>query len=114
MEKLSDILEYWKSILGFTILIVGGTFSFIAWAEDQKSLMRAEQQLIHNEIYQDNRILRKRDTIQDNTKIITAIESDDDEPSIDEQKLVDSLRQENVRLEADIEEIRALLAMEHE
>lgn len=112
--NFKDVLEYWKAILTIVVVISTATYSVITWAEDQKALMRAEQHLIHNEIYQDSRISRKRDTIRDNTKIITALEADDDELSIDEQKLVDSLRAENTRLEADIDEIRHALATQHE
>ena len=104
-----EVLSYWKLILGLIVVSAGATISVITYAEDQKALIEAKQQLMHNTMYQESRIDRKKDIIADNRKIIKAIESDDDEPSLQEQKYVEFLREEIVRLEKDIEEIRAKL-----
>jgi len=109
-----EVLSYWKLILGIVVVVAGATFSVISWAEDQKTLMRAEQQLVHNVLYQESRITRKKDTMEDNRKIIKTIESDDDEPSLEEQKYIDVLRQEIKELQKEIEEIRARLVTGNE
>lgn len=110
---LKEILSYWKTIISSIIIIVTVTASVLAWAEDQKRLIRAEQQLIHNELYQESRITRKRDQIIENLKIIEALQKDD-ELSLAQQKFLDTLKLENIRLEKDIEEIRAILVTKHE
>ena len=103
------MLSYWKTIIGFIVVVVGGTYSVLSWAEGEKAIMRAEQNLIHNEYYQEGRIDRKNDKIQDNLRTIKIIESDDDELSIEEQKYIESLTAEIILLQRDIEEIRAKL-----
>lgn len=75
------MLSYWKSVLTFTVAVVGATYAILVFAEDQKQLIRAEQQLIHNDLYQESRIDRKKDVIRDNLNLIKAIEADDDELS---------------------------------
>jgi len=107
--NIKDVFEYWKLILGIIVVSATATFSVITYAEDQKALIRAEQQLMHNTMYQESRISRKKDIIEDNRKIIKSIESDDDEMSLEEQKYVESLREEIKQLERDIEEIRTML-----
>jgi hypothetical protein len=107
--NLKDVLEYWKSILVFIVAVASATYGVLTWAEDQKQLIRAEQQLIHNNQYQESRVQQKRDQIFDNLKMIRLLQSDDDELSLQEQKFVDSLREENIRLEADIEEIESII-----
>ena len=107
--NVKEILEYWKIILGIIVVVASTTVGVLAWAEDQKQLIRAERQLIHNNLYQEGRVAKKRDQIQDNLKMIRLLESDDDELSIQEQKFVDSLSEENIRLLAEIEAIETLL-----
>lgn len=106
---LKEILSYWKTIIGLVILVAGAVTGVLAFAEDQKQLMRAEQQLIHSEQYQEGRVEKKRNQIQDNLKMIRLLESDDDELSLQEQKFVESLREEIERLFLEIEEIETLL-----
>ena len=107
--NFKDVLEYWKAIVAFIVIVVTATYGVLTWADDQKQLVRAEQQLIHNVQYQESRVQQKRDQIFDNLKMIRLIQSDDDELSLEEQKFVDSLRAENIRLEADIEEIESMM-----
>lgn len=106
---IKEVLNSWKLILGIIVIAVGGTVSVISYAEDQKVLLRAEQQLIHNALYQESRIDRKMDRIEDNLRTIKIIESDDDELSLEEQKYVESLREEIKLLNKEIEDIRAKL-----
>ena len=104
-----EILSYWKLIGTLVVLVASTTYSVIVYAENEKAVMRAEQQLIHNELYQESRIDRKTDRIQDNRRAIKIIESDDDELTLEEQKYIEALRLEITLLEKEIEEIRAKL-----
>ena len=118
--NLKDVLEYWKAIVVFIVAVVSATVGVLVWADEQKqevrkemydmqTLAKAEQQLIHNKQYQESRVTQKRDQIFDNLKMIRLLEADDDELSIQEQKFIDNLRQENIRLESDIEEIESVM-----
>ena len=107
--NIKEILEYWKAIVAFIVVISSATYGVIAWASDQKQLIRAERQLIHNEMYQESRVDKKRNQIQDNLKMIKLLESDDDELTLQEQKFLDSLTEENIRLFQEIEEIENLI-----
>lgn len=100
-----EVLSYWKAIIALVAIVVTSTVGVIAYAEDQKTLMRAEQSLIHNEQYQISRVSIKRDQISDNLRLIRLLESDDDELTLQEQKFKDSLLEENIRLQQEIEEI---------
>lgn len=111
---LKEVLSYWKLIVTSVIVIVGATISVISWAEDQKTLIKAEQSLIHNEQYQVQRVTVKRDQISDNLKMIRLLRSDDDELSLQEQKFVESLEEENVRLQQEIERIETSIHTEDE
>ena len=106
--NIKEILEYWKLILGIIVIVGTSTYGIFAWAEDQKQLIRAEQSLIHSKLYQESRVQMKRDQISDNLKMIRLIENND-ELTEQEQKFVDSLTQENIRLLQDIEKIEAQL-----
>ena len=110
--ELKDVLEYWKLILGIVVVVATSTYGILAWAEEQKEIIEAKQQLIHNEQYQESRVDRKRDQIADNFNLIRLLESDDDELTIQEQKFIDSLTEENVRLLQEIEEIEEKLHTE--
>ena len=107
--NIKEIFEYWKVIVGFIVVVASATYGILAWADDQKQLIEAKQQLIHNEQYQESRVDRKRDQISDNLKMIRLLESDDDELTLQEQKFVDNLTQENIRLFKEIEEIEEKL-----
>ena len=113
--SIKEILEYWKTIIAFIILIVGATIGVIAWAEDQKALIRAEQHLIHNELYQESRIQRKADRIRENKREIELLtEYLTEENNVKVTNRIQYLEQENIRLESDIEEIRSQLATKND
>ena len=106
MITLDKALEYWKSILAFIVVIVGATVGVVSWAEDQKQVLRIEQQLIHSKLYQEDRVQRKRDQIQDNLKMIRLLQSGQTLTQ-QEQKFIDSLTKENTDLLKEIEELEA-------
>lgn len=102
--NIKEVLEYWKLILAFIAFVVTSTVGVIAWAEDQKTLIRAEQQLIHSKIYQEDRVQRKRDQIQENLKMVRLLQSTE-QTTEQEQAFISSLTDENMRLLREIEEI---------
>ena len=107
--EVKDLLENWKAIATFVLVIGGGVYSVISWAEGEKAQIQAQQSLIHNEMYQENRIQRKKDTINDNLKMIAILESLGKLSDSQKQQL-DLLIQENISLNKDIDEIRAKIA----
>jgi hypothetical protein len=113
---IKEVLDKWKSIIAFIILIAGAVISIIAWAEEQKAVMRAEQHLQNSFLYQQSRIFRKEDQIREDTRELNFLESyiGDDEPTPRESRKIEALT-ENIRLlEKEIEEIKVALALRNE
>lgn len=63
--EFKKALDNWKSILALVTVVAAGTYSIISWAEEQQVMAEAKQQLIHSEMYLENRKLRKSDEIKD-------------------------------------------------
>ena len=111
-----EVITYWKSLLTFIVVVVSTTIAVIAWAGDQKQLIKAEQALIHNEYYQENRIARKRDQVRESERELSFLEEyiGDDEPTPREARKIEALINEIRRLEVEIEEIEVELNTEDE
>jgi hypothetical protein len=112
--QIGKLLEKWKSIVGFIILIVGATWGFISWAEGEKVLVEAKQQLIHNEMYQESRINRKRDEIKELRRDFERIirMNGDDTLDLWKEKELEAIEEEIKHLQDDIEEIEEKLHSE--
>ena len=124
---IKEILAYWKSIVGSSIVIVGGIYGVFVWAEDQKAaaeakaleeraVVMATQQLIHNSMYQESRIDRKRDQIKEDKRELDNLleEVGDDEPPPRVARSIKELDDSILILKKDIEEIEVKLKTKNE
>lgn len=115
-----EIFEQWKSVGAFTLLVVGATFGIITWAAESQEeaiiVMKAQSALIHNNYYQEGRIARKQDQITENKRELNNLLDyiKDDQPTIRQQRDIDYLDEEIIRLRKEIEEIRVNLAVPDE
>jgi len=116
MEKLKELLEHWKVILSFIVMVAGTTIAILAWAEEQQVLIEARQQLIHNEMYQENRIAHKELQVDQYRRELSRMVEyiGDREPTLREFKDMEWLDQEILRLREEIEEIRVIIATKDE
>ncbi len=111
--EFTKLLDNWKSIAGVIILIVSTTVGIISWADEKLEkellLQEAKQSLIHSEIYQMSRIERKEIEIKENKRELNSLlyRIGDDEPTPREQREIDFLDSEIIRLRKEIEDIRA-------
>jgi dynactin complex subunit len=119
---IKNILEYWKSIIGSLVVIIAGVYGAITWAEDvkvaaqqkaleEKAVIIATQQLIHNNMYQESRIDRKRDQIKEDNRELKNILEDvgNDVPTPRQARTIDELDDNIKTLKKDIEEIEVNL-----
>jgi hypothetical protein len=109
---VKDLLENWKSIITFVVVVSTATYSIISWAQDQQVLIEAKQQLIHNDMYQENRIAHKQLQIEQYQRELKRLLEGigDDEPTLRESRDIEWLDEEIFRLRNEIEEIRVHLA----
>ena len=118
--NIKELFDEWKTVIGFITTIVVATVGVIAYAEDAKEqaivMMQAQASLIHDDFYQNGRIARKEDQIIENTRELNNILEDigDDEPTIRQQRNLDYLDTEILRLRLEIESIRVELAKVNE
>jgi len=111
-----DALTYWKSIATTVVFIVVTTYGYFTWAADQekaaemkaleeRAVVTATQQLIHNDMYQNSRIDRKRDQIKEDKRELDNILEDvgDDEPTPRQARnineLDDSIKEKSLAIE---------------
>lgn len=124
---LKEVLTYWKSIVGSLVVIVGGIYGVFVWAEDikdaaeakalqERAVAEATQQLIHNSMYQESRIDRKRDQIKEDERELDNIleEVGDDEPSPRQARSINELDDNINVLKKDIENIEVKLKTKNE
>ena len=113
---IKEVLAQWKSILGFVLFIAGTTYAYLAWAEDEKAVAEAREQLIHNEMYQESRIDRKRDQIrEDERELDNVVEKvGNDEPSPRQARKISELDDNIDELKQEIEDIEVTLKTEHD
>jgi hypothetical protein len=109
---LKELFDKWKTIVAFTIVVVGATTGFIAWAEEQQLLIEAKQQLIHNEMYQEGRISHKELQVDQYRRELKRVLDyiGDREPTLREARDLEWLDEEIARLRQEIEDIRVIIA----
>jgi len=114
--SIKDLLDSWKSVLSFAVAIIVAMWAILAWADDEKVLAEAKQQLIHNEMYQESRIDRKRDQIkEDKRELDNVIETVGTEaPTPRQTREIEKLDDNIAELEQDIEDIEENLRTDNE
>ena len=127
MMDIKEALAYWKSIVGSLIVVVGGVYAAFSWAADEQAAAEmkaleeravtiATQQLIHNDMYQNGRIDRKRDQIKEDKRELDSILEDvgDDEPTPRQERNIKELDDSIHELNKDIENIEVKLELEED
>lgn len=115
-----ELLEKWKTILGFIVVIVGATVAVIAWANDQlqqqKVVIEAKAALIHDDFYQHGRIERKEFEIAEHERELEFLLEwiDGEEITSRQARKIEFLDSEILRLRQEIEAIRVLIATSNE
>jgi hypothetical protein len=109
------VLTSWKMIVGSIAAVVVATVSLLAWGADQmeqqKVVIAAQAALVHNDFYQEGRIARKEDQIMEHTRQLDSMLYliGNDSPTTREERQIEYLDNEIVRLRHEIEEIRVSL-----
>jgi len=117
-----ETLEYWKLILALIVAVVIATAGVISWAQGTKEdilkkqqeaqiVMQAQSAIVHNDYYQEGRIARKEDQINEHKRELKNLLNyiGDDEPTPRESRDIEWLDEEIARLRSDIEAIRVEL-----
>ena len=118
-----DILMYWKpivaSLVGGVIFIITTTLSVTSWThaqiQDQVQLSEAKQALAHDYYFQQSRIEMKEIEVKEAQRELSDLLHyiGDDEPTPREEREIEYLDNEIIRLRAEIEEIKERLADAH-
>lgn len=124
---IKEALAYWKSIVGSLIVVVGGVYAAFSWAADEqaaaelkameeRAITTAVQQLIHNDMYQNSRIDRKKDQIKEDKRELDNILEDvgDDEPTPRQDRNIKELDDSIHEKTLAIEEIEVALETSNE
>lgn len=109
-----SLLDSWKSLIGFVVLILGTAFGLYAWAaeelEQRAVVAEAKQQIIHDRAYQNSRIARKEDQILENERQVDELLEENIHLTDRQELKVEKLDTKIATLEKDIEEIQVELA----
>jgi len=114
--SFKEKFKEYKAVIAVVVATVTVTISVLTFAEDQQRDIAAQQSLIHNISYQESRITRKQDEIRENQRELDSILYfvNNDTPDIRQQRRIDYLDAEIIRLKEDIEEIRVTISLKDE
>ena len=116
MSFLSNKWIEYKAVLGVMLLVASATVGVLVWADDAQqeaiTIMKAESSIIHNSFYQEGRIARKEDQINENKRELNNLLKwiGDDSPTTRQDREINYLDTEISRLRKEIEVIRVTLA----
>ncbi len=125
--SIIDKLNEYKIVIGLVTAVVVATVGVITWAADTKEELIQQQQqaivlteakatLIHNDYYQEGRIARKEDQVNENKRELDNLLDyvGENEPTPRQAREIEYLDTEIARLRQDIENIRVELAQANE